>query len=116
MLSRTPVLLRILVSHPRLLGMHSLGPVRACPRADFLVAVSHAQVRKRDGIPGSTVRDCCMSTWCCCCTICQLARHEGLAYDKYGGVLSPTGEKVDAGRGSESAGQMRDMSMMMARV
>mmetsp|Transcript_48538 Transcript_48538/g.109356 ORF Transcript_48538/g.109356 Transcript_48538/m.109356 type:complete len:574 (-) Transcript_48538:472-2193(-) len=51
-------------------------------------------VRQRDTIPGSPVRDLCVSLWtsCCCLSLCQLARHEGLVGGRYG-VMSPTGEK-----------------------
>jgi len=49
-------------------------------------------VRQRDAIPGSPLRDLCISTSCFCLSICQLARHEGLAGSRYG-IVSPTGEK-----------------------
>ena len=54
-------------------------------------------VRQRDAIPGSPLRDLCTSIWtsCCCLSLCQLARHEGLVGERYG-VLSPTGEKPRA--------------------
>ena len=52
-------------------------------------------VRQREGIPGSPVRDLCISMWtsCCCLSLCQLARHERLFGGRYG-ILSPTGEKL----------------------
>lgn len=114
MLIHTPVLLRILMSHPRLLACTRWA--KCAPAHETTCAGAHAQVRLRDAIPGSTVRDCCVSFWCCCCSTCQLARHEGLTYDNYGGVFSPTGEKMDAGMGCESAGRAHDMNIMMARV
>lgn len=49
-------------------------------------------VRQRDAIPGSPLRDLCISTSCCCLSLCQLARHEGLVGSRYG-IVSPTGEK-----------------------
>ena len=50
-------------------------------------------MRTRDGIAGSAFRDCLVAAFCPACGLCQLARHEGLVRGKYGGLLSPTGEK-----------------------
>ena len=49
-------------------------------------------VRQRDRIPGSPLKDFCVTLCCFCCGVCQLARHEGLVKGQYG-ILSPTGEK-----------------------
>ena len=49
-------------------------------------------VRKRDGIPGSPLRDLSVAVCCFFCGVCQLARHEWLVKGKYNAV-SPTGEK-----------------------
>ena len=50
-------------------------------------------VRLRDGIRGSPLGDLIVAVFCTCCGMCQLARHEGLVAGRYGGLLSPTGEK-----------------------
>lgn len=52
-----------------------------------------ALVRKRDGIPGTPLRDFGVAACCFFCGVCQLARHEGLVKGKYNAV-SPTGEKA----------------------
>eukprot|EP00908_Phaeocystis_cordata_P007138 Transcript_17785.p1 GENE.Transcript_17785~~Transcript_17785.p1 ORF type:complete len:548 (+),score=69.85 Transcript_17785:136-1779(+) len=58
-----------------------------------LIMLLRTVVRTRDGITGSAFRDCLVAVFCPGCGLCQLARHEGLVRGKYGGLLSPTGEK-----------------------
>ena len=58
-----------------------------------LIMLLRTVVRTRDGITGSAFRDCLVAAFCPACGLCQLARHEGLVRGKYGGLLSPTGEK-----------------------
>jgi Cys-rich protein (TIGR01571 family) len=59
----------------------------------MLIMLLRTVVRTRDGIAGGAFRDCLVAVFCPGCGLCQLARHEGLVRGKYGGLLSPTGEK-----------------------
>ena len=49
-------------------------------------------VRRRDTIPGSPLRDLCVSLFCWSCGMCQLARHEYGTY-RPRALLSSTGDK-----------------------
>ena len=82
-------------SIPRLFDLNRFVPLAFC-NGIFLMwlFLLRSLVRRRDNIPGSPLRDCCVSMCCWYCGMCQLARHE---YGKYQprALLSPTGEKED---------------------
>lgn len=61
----------------------------------FLMTVTRGYIRSRYNIQGNEVEDCCLSFWCTCCTVSQMARHT-TDYELYSGKLcTPTGLAPD---------------------